>query len=230
MKFKTFTELSINNQEQDEDYSVSEDTNDGQNQSDTNTDNNSSEDDDYSVPDDTDDDQEKNDNDESSDDNNQDDDANTDDDNSSEDEDYTVSDDTDSDQDQDDDTNADDDESSENTDNDQVDDEYKQLEDQLYDTLTEKQKNIRRLELQKNFYDIYNQMDPIINSLESIEKKSDNCYIIDRLKNVSKNVKKYILDYLTNSFNNNTYIDNNTTYLKYIVLLNEINKVMKSLT
>lgn len=108
-------------------------------------------------------------------------------------------------------------------------DELKQDEDKLYDTLTDDQKKIRTLQLKISFKDIYEQCDSVLNSINEIPKSDENIEIIRRLIVVINNVKKYITDYIAYEFDKNTYLDNNQIYIKYINVFRTIKKTIDEL-
>lgn len=108
-------------------------------------------------------------------------------------------------------------------------DELKQEEDKLYDTLTDDQKKIRILQLKILFKNIYEQADSTLNSINDIPKSDENIEIIRRLIVVLNNVKAYISDYMNFEFDNHTYLDNNQIYIKYINIFRTIQKTIEEL-
>lgn len=108
-------------------------------------------------------------------------------------------------------------------------DELKQEEDKLYDTLTDDQKKIRILQLKILFKNIYEQADSTLNSINDIPKSDENIDIIRRLIVVLNNVKDYITDYMNFEFDNHTYLDNNQIYIKYINIFRTIQKTIEEL-
>lgn len=108
-------------------------------------------------------------------------------------------------------------------------DELKNEEDKLYDTLTDDQKKIRILQLKILFKNVYEQADSTLNAINDIPKSDENIEIIRRLIVVLNNVKMYISDYMNFEFDNHTYLDNNQIYIKYINIFRTIQKTIDEL-
>ena len=110
------------------------------------------------------------------------------------------------------------------------DQEQKEAEEQLYDTLTDEQKRIRTLELKVSFSKLYEESDTIINAINGIPKNNDNIDTIRRLSLNMDKVKKYIVDYLTLNFDYNSYIDNYATSIKFLAIMDTVKKILNELS
>lgn len=108
--------------------------------------------------------------------------------------------------------------------------EGQQLEDQLYDTLTDEQKKMRILQLKLNFKDLYIEIDTIMNGINNISKSDDNVDIIRRLIETLQNIRQYLVDYITTVFDKETYLNNNEIYIKYINIFNTIKNTISELS
>lgn len=105
-----------------------------------------------------------------------------------------------------------------------------QSESQLYDTLTDDQKKIRILQLKIDFQNLYKEADSVLNAINSIPKTEDDIETLRRLIETLNNVKKYVLDYVTSTFDKTTYLDNNQVYIKFIEVFRTIRRVIDDLS
>lgn len=109
------------------------------------------------------------------------------------------------------------------------DEEADQSESQLYDTLSDDQKKIRILQLKINFQNLYREADSVLNAINNIPKSDSNIETLRRLIDTLNNVKQYVLDYVTRSYDSTTYLDNNQVYIKFIGVFRTIRKVIDDL-
>lgn len=106
------------------------------------------------------------------------------------------------------------------------DQDQKQAEEQLYDTLTDEQKRIRTLELKVSFDRLYEESDTIISAINNIPKTNENIDTIRRLSISMNNVKKYVVDYITKNFDSNSYIDNYSNHIKFLAIMDTVRKII----
>ena len=109
------------------------------------------------------------------------------------------------------------------------DEDQKNSEQQIYDTLTDEQKRIRVLELKINFKDLYEETDNVLRSINNIPKTNENIDRIRRIIIVINKVKKYLVDFIGTNFDMNSYIDNYSTYIKFVSVFRTITKVINEI-
>jgi len=110
------------------------------------------------------------------------------------------------------------------------DDELKQIEDSLYDSLSEDQKKIRVAQLKKNFKDIYDEFEAVLNAINSIPKTDTNTEVVRKLVETVLNCQEYVLDYIKINFDKTSYLDNNQVYIKYINIFRTIKKILDEIS
>lgn len=114
---------------------------------------------------------------------------------------------------------------------DQVSDEQqKENEKRLYDTLTEEQKQLRVLQLKKSYRQLYDQSENILSSVNGITKTQDNIDTLRRVIEALEKIKKLLLQYISTNYDMNTYIENYTNYIKFLATFRTISKVMNELS
>ena len=62
-----------------------------------------------------------------------------------------------------------------------------------------------------------------------IPKDEETTKLYDFVSNNLNQLKKYIYDYLTNSFDNRTYIENLTMFQKYLAVMDSINGILEEI-
>ena len=109
------------------------------------------------------------------------------------------------------------------------DQEMKDLEKELNGSLSDKQVAIKNRELKKQYVQIYNTASEISERIEKIVKNQDNITIIDFCLNKIFEMKKLIYDYITNTFDTKTSIENSINIKQYLVTLASINKLLEEI-
>ena len=109
-------------------------------------------------------------------------------------------------------------------------DEIQAAEDKLYDSLTDDQKALRRLQLKLDYNNLYHQTDIILNSINNIPKSDDNIESLNRLVDTVNKLKQYLVDYITIVFDKKTYLENAANYIKYINAFRTIDKVITDIS
>lgn len=110
------------------------------------------------------------------------------------------------------------------------DEQQKESEKQLYDTLTEEQKQLRVLKLKKSYRQLYDQSENILAAVNGISKTQDNIDILRRVIDALEKIKKLILQYVTTNYDMNTYIENYSNYIKFLAAFRTVSKVMNELS
>lgn len=106
----------------------------------------------------------------------------------------------------------------------------KQLEGELFDQLTPEQQTIKINELKKCFQELYERCDNLIQLLNDVSAPDENSSkVFEYLNDNLIDLKQYIYDYFTYTFETKLYIENSAQYQKYIALLNSLNGVLEEL-
>lgn len=225
------------NVEEDDDYTIdSEDEQDTEpDTTDDTADDTGEEDDDYTLPDDTDDTQEEDDQQDTPEEDNQDNqgeddqqDDTTDEENA--DDDYSIpgdeeGDDTIDGEEQTDNTTPDEEQPQE-----EQPDELKEKEKALFVGLSDKQIEIKNKELKTNYEKMYKSLDGIIERVSNIDRTQKNTKIIDFIISKLNETSESLYIYYTTVFETKTYIENSRQYDIYILILRNINKLFKEIT
>lgn len=102
-------------------------------------------------------------------------------------------------------------------------------EDEIYNSLTDEQKQIRILQLKMNYKKLYETIINTTDSINNIAKNENNIETIKRLTSCLLRVKAILIDYVENNFDNNSYLDNYTIYVKYLAIFRTITRVIEEL-
>ena len=105
----------------------------------------------------------------------------------------------------------------------------KDLEKEIFDNLAQDQKISKINELKDLYTTLYNRCDSIGNRVLDIPKDEETTKLYDFVSNNLNQLKKYIYDYLTNSFDNRTYIENLTMFQKYLAVMDSINGILEEI-
>lgn len=109
------------------------------------------------------------------------------------------------------------------------DDDDRAAEEAIYDSLTDDQKRIRVLQLKLNYKDLYETMSNAIEGINGIPKNAENLETIKRLILLLTKARNILIDYIDNNFDTCPYLENYTTYIKYIAVFRTASKVIEEL-
>lgn len=109
------------------------------------------------------------------------------------------------------------------------DDDDRAAEEAIYDSLTDDQKRIRVLQLKLNYKDLYETMTNAIEGINGIPKNAENLETIKRLILLLTKARNILIDYIENNFDTCPYLENYTTYIKYIAVFRTASKVIEEL-
>ena len=109
------------------------------------------------------------------------------------------------------------------------DEEQRAAEEEMYDSLTDDQKRIRTLQLKIDYKDLYETFINSLDGVSNIPKTSDNLETIKRLNTLLTKAKSILISYIRNNFDQNTYLENYTMYLKYLAVFRTAAKVIEEL-
>ena len=99
----------------------------------------------------------------------------------------------------------------------------------LFKDLNPQQMAIKNTELLRNYIDLYDSISIIIEDMEKIEKTSDNIDIIDFINEKLEELKDIINYVISKTYIARTYIENLTQYKQSLLILSQINKMIKQL-
>ena len=109
------------------------------------------------------------------------------------------------------------------------DDDQRAAEEAIYDSLTDEQKRIRILQLKIDFKDLYETINNTMEGINGIPKNNENLETIKRLITFLTKAKTILIDYVDNCFDNNSYLENYTIYIKYLAIFRTTAKVVDEL-
>lgn len=109
------------------------------------------------------------------------------------------------------------------------DEDMKESEKQIYDSLTDNQKRIRVLQLKIDFRDLYETIITTTEGVNNIPKNNDNLISISRLIGALDKMKQILIDYVGNNFDKMSYLENYAIYLKYMAAFRTISKVIEEM-
>ena len=106
----------------------------------------------------------------------------------------------------------------------------KAIENELFENLTDKQKQIKIKELKNNYVELFNRCDGIIDIINS-RKPSDETtvQIFEYINNVILDLQNTVHDYLEHAFATKSYLENDAQFKSYLNILNTINNILKEL-
>ena len=103
------------------------------------------------------------------------------------------------------------------------------IDEVLFDTLSDEEKQNKILELKGNFKNMYITCDNVINKINDIYKNSENIKILQRIVVSLTDLKTYIQFYITNVFNGKSYFENDVMFNKYLAILNGIKSILQQI-
>lgn len=107
-------------------------------------------------------------------------------------------------------------------------DRLKQIESELFENLSDSQKAIKIKELKNCFIKLYESCDSILEKLnKSSAPNEDITRIFDYVSNVLNNLKQYVYDYYTDTFDTRSYIENTAQYQKYLTILSTVRNILE---
>ena len=125
---------------------------------------------------------------------------------------------------------GDEEESTDDADSSPDDSKLKQLEGELFDQLSDEQKKIKINELKKCFEEMHTRCDGIIKMVTNVTAPDEeSSKIFEYLNDNLTDLKQYIYDYFTYTFDTKSYLENSAQYHKYIAVLNSLNSILETL-
>ena len=109
------------------------------------------------------------------------------------------------------------------------DNEKKASEEALYKTLTGEQKKVREYKLKTDYRTLYDTIVTTIDGINDIPKTTENIGTLQRLLELLSKIKQILIGYMDYNFDNNSYIENYSMYLKYVAVFRTVSKVINEL-
>ena len=101
--------------------------------------------------------------------------------------------------------------------------------EEMFDSLSDVEKENKILELKNNYNSMYATCDSIIDKIDDIPKMEENKDILKRVVRTLSDLKVYIRYHLTKNFDEKSYIENDILFNKYLSILNGIKNVIKEI-
>lgn len=105
----------------------------------------------------------------------------------------------------------------------------KDLEAELFDQLSEEQKEIKRKELKSLFILIIEKCDNITKLIIEIPKTDETIKLIDYVNNTIMDLKTYLNDYVVNTYDSCTYLQNTVNFQKFLTVFDSIRAIFEDI-
>ena len=109
------------------------------------------------------------------------------------------------------------------------DQDLKDVENDIFNGLSDQDKVIKINELKDLYQDLYNRIITLYDKVNDIPKDDELIKVYNFIIDNLSDLKQFVYDYLTNTFDNKTYLENMVNYKKYISTLNVINGILEEI-
>ena len=109
------------------------------------------------------------------------------------------------------------------------DQDLKDVENDIFNGLSDQDKVIKINELKDLYRDLYNRIITLYDKVNDIPKDDELIKVYNFIIDNLSDLKQFVYDYLTNTFDNKTYLENMVNYKKYISTLNVINGILEEI-
>lgn len=99
----------------------------------------------------------------------------------------------------------------------------------IFASLSKEEQQVKILELKKLFANLYSSTDDILDKINNIETDENNIHVINRISMTIFNLRKYIADYIENSFGYKSYIENDITFNRFLSIINSVSSVLEDI-
>ena len=96
----------------------------------------------------------------------------------------------------------------------------------IFSTLTAEEQQMKIKELKSLYQQLYCSCDDVMNRLNKLDTNEKNVYVIDRISSSIYTLKKYIGDYLIDIFPNKSYIENDISFNKFLLVVQSISDII----
>ena len=105
----------------------------------------------------------------------------------------------------------------------------KELEAEIFDQLSEEEKEMKRNELKKLYVLLIEKAESIFNLTQEITKTDDTVKLIDYVLNTLMDLKIYLGDYVSDVYDNRTYLQNNVNFQKFLAIFDSIHAIFQEI-
>lgn len=105
----------------------------------------------------------------------------------------------------------------------------KELEAEIFDQLSEEEKEMKRNELKKLYVLLIEKAESIFNLTQEITKTDDTVKLIDYVLNTLMDLKTYLGDYVSDVYDNRTYLQNNVNFQKFLAIFDSIHAIFQEI-
>lgn len=109
------------------------------------------------------------------------------------------------------------------------DEEAVQDNEDIFFSLTAEEQQIKIMELKKQYSELYNSCDDILDKINDLGLSEIDIHTISKVSNTLYNLKAYISDYLYNLFPNKSYFENDVAYNTFLNAFNSVQSVLSKL-
>ena len=105
----------------------------------------------------------------------------------------------------------------------------KELEAEIFDQLSEQEKEIKKNELKKLFIILIEKTDAIVDLLQEVPKTDETIRVIDYVINTLTDLKTYLNDYISNMYDIKTYLQNTVNFQKYLAIFDSVKAITEEI-
>mgnify|MGYP003299433408 CR=1 FL=1 len=108
-------------------------------------------------------------------------------------------------------------------------DDLKQQEEELYNSLSPEQLDIKHKELKTQFLNMYDTVMSIIERIGDASVREEDIGTIEYISTTLANLKDMLSDYMNSVYKTKSYIENSINYNRFLAVLNGINKILEEM-
>ena len=105
----------------------------------------------------------------------------------------------------------------------------KELEAEIFDQLSEPEKQMKINELKKLYGLLIDKADSLYKLTQEISKTDDTVKMIDYTLNTLMDLKTYMKDYVIDVFDNRTYLQNSVNFQKFLTIFDAVHSIFKEI-
>lgn len=105
----------------------------------------------------------------------------------------------------------------------------KELENEIFDQLSEPEKQMKINELKKLYGVLIDKADSLYKLTQEISKTDDTVRMIDYTLNTLLDLKTYLKDYVIDVYDNRTYLQNSVNFQKFLTIFDAIHAIFKEI-
>ena len=100
----------------------------------------------------------------------------------------------------------------------------------IFSQLTKEEQDIKISELKKLYNELYINCDDMLNKINSINPDEDTMIPLTKITSALYSLKQYIGDYIKKLFPIKSYIENDVTYNRYLIIIQSITKIINNIS